>query len=167
MPHQKQLPDLLPPPPELHKLEEYRLIHDLSYRDLKKQISAVTQVHRSEDNWRQICVRTITPTKRTQHAIDLFLDVKAGRVDPPVFAEPDTPTDIATPDVLRKRVYLSTEEFMSYLGISRTEAYGFLRRHKDVRRFRAGRGYRIFRADVDDKVNELAEQIAKKEKRAS
>lgn len=167
MANPKPQPDLLPAPPDLYPLEEYRLIHDLSYRELKNQIHKITQYHRSEDNWRQICIKAITPTKRTQFAIDLFLDVKYGRVDPPAFSEPDKPGAIATSDVLRKRQYLTTEEFMAYLGLSRTEAYGFLRRHKDIRRFRAGRGYRIFRADVDDKVNELAQKVAKKERRAS
>jgi hypothetical protein len=72
----KTVRPVLPPPPELHALEEYRLIHGLTYRALTDDIETTTQFHRSIDGWRQICQGVIGASRRTQFIIDLYFQNK-------------------------------------------------------------------------------------------
>jgi len=158
----------LPPAPPLHPLEEYRLSHDLSYRELMVLIEKLTGHHRSSDHWRQICKRIIPePTERTRWAYEQFLSVAPKRNDAaPLIAFQPEPKKQLTAEQLRKEVYLSVDDLMVYLRLSRSQAYSFLHRHPGIRRFRAGGGYRLFRVDVDNAVDDMA-KAAQKKARAS
>lgn len=154
----------LPPAPPIHSLEEYRLSHDLSYRELGEMIERLTQHHRSPDHWRQICKRIIPePTERTEWAWKQFLSVAPKRNDAaPLIAFQPEPKPRLTAEQLRKQVYLSVDDLMVYLGLTRSQAYAFLRRNTSIRRFRAGGGYRLFRVDVDNAVDDMAKEQQKK-----
>lgn len=155
----------LPPPPPIHPLEEYRLSHDLSYRALKELIDRLVPQHpRSPDHWRQICKRIIPePSERTEWTWKQFLSVAPTRNDAaPLIAFQPEPKPQLTAEQLRKQVYLSVDDLMVYLGLTRSQAYAFLKRNTRIRKFRAGGGYRLFRVDVDNAVDDMAKEQQKK-----